>query len=552
MARAEVSEHIEGLTRNTFVEASKIFVNTMIGLRHLSRRAPLPVFGVALSSLAISACAKKQERAQRPVAMVSVVPARRATVPYIIESNGIVTPVQTVSVTPQVDGIIQSVDFQEGQEVRTGQPLFHIEPRPYQNAYNQALAVLARDSATWVAADVNAKRYKDLLAAKVITQEEAEVQFTSAATSVATLQSDRAAVEQARFNLDNAVVRAPIAGRTGNVLVKRGNLVHSGAATPLVVINQVRPINVRFSIPSSELPLVQQYGAAGGLSVAAVPSGVAPATPSIDSLAAAAMNPVGDTPGQDGGGFTGNGGSGGQGGNGGCGRRGRRGGTDGSAGGGPPGGGPPSGGPPTDGASGGAGGTVGPPGSGRGAAQQAGSTSQTGGGLQGSAPAGERLMGKLSFIDNAIDTSTQTVQLKATFDNANGRLWAGQFAATSLHLFDEEGALVVPTQAVVSGQRGMYVYVVDQSDTARQRGVIVERTQSGLSVISTGIHEGDRVVTDGQLRLTPDAPVRLRGAADMGGGATGAAGGRRGRGRRGGGGGGATGGAADSAAKRGG
>ena len=268
----------------------------MIGLRQLSRRAPLPVYAAALSSLAISACAKKQERAQRPVAMVSVVPARRATVPYIIESNGIVTPVQTVSVTPQVDGIIQTVDFQEGQEVRTGQPLFHIEPRPYQNAFNQAVAVLARDSATWVAAEVNAKRYKDLLAAKVITSEEAEVQFTSAATSVATLQSDRAAVEQARFNLENAVVRAPISGRTGNVLVKRGNLVHSGAATPLVVINQVRPIYVRFSIPSSELPLVQQYGAAGGLPVAAVPSGVAPATPSIDSLAAAAMNPVATRP----------------------------------------------------------------------------------------------------------------------------------------------------------------------------------------------------------------------------------------------------------------
>src|SRR5215831_19056724 len=290
----------------------------MIGLRHISRRAPLPVFAVALSSLGISACAKKQERAQRPVAMVSVVAARRATVPYIIESNGIVTPVQTVSVTPQVDGIIQSVDFQEGQEVRTGQPLFHIDARPYQNAYNQALAVLARDSATWVAADAQAKRYKELLAAKVITPEEAEVQFTSAATTTATLQSDHAAIEQARFNLDNAVIRSPIGGRTGNVLVKRGNLVHSGAATPLVVINQVRPIYVRFSIPSSQLPLVQQYGAGGGLAVAAVPGGVAPATPSIDSLAAAAMNPIGDAPGQDG--ITGGGAASSAGGNGGRGR----------------------------------------------------------------------------------------------------------------------------------------------------------------------------------------------------------------------------------------
>src|SRR5262249_1452781 len=128
------------------------------------------------------------------------------------------------------------------------------------------------------------------------------------------------------------------------------------------------------------------------------------------------------------------------------------------------------------------------------------------------------------------------------------------FTATSLHLFDEDNALVVPSQAVVSGQRGMYVYVVDQSDTARQRAVIVERTQSGLSVISTGIHEGDRVVTDGQLRLPPDAPVRLRGASDMGGGAGGpGGGGRRGRGRRGGGNGAAQPGAADSAgSKRGG
>jgi multidrug efflux system membrane fusion protein len=155
--------------------------------------------------------------------------------------------------------------------------------------------------------------------------------------------------------------------------------------------------------------------------------------------------------------------------------------------------------------------------------------------LQGGSPAGERLMGRLSFIDNAIDTSTQTVQLKATFDNSNGRLWAGQFTATSLHLFDEDGALVVPTQAIVNGQRGTYVYVVDQADTARQRGVVVERQESGLAIIASGIREGDRVVTDGQSRLTPDAPVRIRGANDMGG--AGSSGARRGRGGRAGGGG---------------
>jgi multidrug efflux system membrane fusion protein len=155
----------------------------------------------------------------------------------------------------------------------------------------------------------------------------------------------------------------------------------------------------------------------------------------------------------------------------------------------------------------------------------------------------DRLMGKLSFIDNAVDTSTATVQLKATFDNDKGSLWAGQFATTSLHLFDEDSALVVPSQAVVTGQRGAYVYVVDQADTARQRAVSVERVAGGLAVISSGIAEGDRVVIDGMLRLQPDVAVRLRGAdgANPGGGG-GRRGGGKGKGRGGKGGNGGTGG----------
>ncbi|HXT17665.1 MAG TPA: efflux RND transporter periplasmic adaptor subunit [Gemmatimonadaceae bacterium] len=401
-------------------------------------------------------------------------PARRATVPYVIEANGVVTPLQSVAVTPQVDGIVVSVDFQEGQEVRQGQPLFHIDPRPYQNAYEQASAVLSRDSASWVNAKANADRYKRLLTAKVITQEEGDQQLTSAATSEATLRADRAAVEQAKFNLENTIVRAPIGGKTGSLLVKRGNLVHAGGAAPLVVINQVRPILVRFAIPSSQLPVVLQYGAQGGLPVAAVPGGVAPASPSIDSLAAAAMAQ------------------------------------------------------PTDAASGamhgvsnsqgGAGAAGGPGGVG-------GQSALTQAVQQGGPIAGERMTGKLSFIDNAVDTATGTVQLKATFDNSTGRLWAGQFATTSLHLYDEENALVVPQSAIVTGQRGSYVYVVDRADTARQRAVIVERVSGGLAIVSTGIQEGDRVVTDGQSRLTPDSPVRIRGASDNGGGRRG---GRRG------------------------
>jgi multidrug efflux system membrane fusion protein len=140
----------------------------------------------------------------------------------------------------------------------------------------------------------------------------------------------------------------------------------------------------------------------------------------------------------------------------------------------------------------------------------------------------ERLSGKLSYIENGVDRARGTVQLMATFDNSNGRLWAGQFATTSLHLYDQQDALVVPQQAIVTGQRGSYVYVVDQADTARQRAVVVERVADGLAVVASGIHEGDRVVTEGHLRLTPDTKVQIRGANDNAGGGNGARRGRRG------------------------
>jgi len=394
----------------------------------------------------------------------------------MIEANGVVTPMQSVSVLPQVDGIVTSVDFQEGQEVTAGQPLFHIDPRPYQNAYDQALAVLARDSANAANATSEAARYQKLLDARVITPQEGAAQFTTAATTDATVRADRANVATARFNLENTVVRAPISGKTGALLVKRGNLVRAGGGVPLVVINQVRPILVRFSIPSSQLNLVLQYGAKGGLPVAAVPGGVAPPSPSIDSLAASASDPVSDAQG-------------------------------------------------TNGSARGSRGPAGAPGATGGVGSAAGALGSV---VQQGAFSGERVTGRLSFIDNAVDTSTGTVQLKATFDNQNGRLWAGQFASTSLHLFDEDSALVVPQQAVVTGQRGAYVYIVDPTDTARQRGVTVERYAGGLAIISSGVHDGDRVVIDGQARLTPDAPVRLRGASDAGPGG-GVPGGRRGK-----------------------
>ncbi|MEO6324081.1 MAG: efflux RND transporter periplasmic adaptor subunit, partial [Thermoanaerobaculia bacterium] len=117
--------------------------------------------------------------------------------------------------------------------------------------------------------------------------------------------------------------------------------------------------------------------------------------------------------------------------------------------------------------------------------------------------------GTLSFVDNAIDTSTGTVSLKAAFPNPEGTLWPGQFVNVALTLSVDKGALVIPTQAVQTSQKGPFVYVVKQDLTVETRPVVVARSLERVSVISKGLAVGERVVTDGQLRLSPGAKVDI-------------------------------------------
>lgn len=420
-------------------------------------------FGLILIS-----CSKPQNRPQRPPVAVAVTSARRAPVPYTLDANGVVTPIQSAAVGAQVDGIVTKVLFQEGQEVTRGQPLFQVDERPYANAYEQALAALARDSATAANAQKQVTRYAQLIEQRYVTREEGDQLETTSAASAAVVRADRATVASAKFNLDNTTIRAPISGKTGSLLVRVGNLVHANSATPLVTINQVRPIMVRFAVPAAQLPLILQYGARGGLPVTAIPGGGAPSANAADSSMGAPVDaPAELTP-----------------------------------------------------AGGGAapGGTV----------QQA-SAEDPPPGVITLSPS----MGTLSFIDNAVDTTTGTVTLKATFANTDGSLWAGQFAATTLRLFIEQNALVVPTQAVVTGQRGTYVYVVE-GDSAKQRPVAIERTAGGIAIVASGLADGERVVTDGQSRLAPGAKVMVRSPNDsLGGAAAGTMGGHGGRRRKG-------------------
>jgi multidrug efflux system membrane fusion protein len=403
-----------------------------------------------------------------PVAVASV---RRAAVPYNIGANGTVYPIQTAAVASQVDGIVRKVAFREGDEVQAGQLLFEIDPIPYRAAYNQAVAALARDKATLVNADAEVVRYDDLVQKDYVTKEQADQIRANAGVAQATVVSDSAAVANAKFNLDNSAVRAPITGRTGQLLVREGNLVHGAAATPLVVINQIKPIYVQFAVPATNLPDIQKYIASGSLPVTVAPTSSAlppsandqqtdaPPGTSISSgdPAPTASQPSAQSP------------------------------------------------QPQQQASG-------PP-------SHPAVTSQprSSGGASGAPTSGPvtvnvpQTTGTLSFVNNAVDTVTGTVLLKGTFGNQRGELWPGEYVATTLRLYVQQDALVVPQQAVMTGQQGSYVFVFDKANTAQQRSIVVSRVADTLVVISKGLAEGERVVTDGQSRLTQGAKVNVRG-----------------------------------------
>jgi multidrug efflux system membrane fusion protein len=152
-----------------------------------------------------------------------------------------------------------------------------------------------------------------------------------------------------------------------------------------------------------------------------------------------------------------------------------------------------------------------------------------GGGVYGASanvvPIGQGVAGTLSFVNNAIDTTTGTVLLKATFTNEKGELWPGEYVATVLRLYVQQNAIVVPPQAVMTGQQGTYVFVVDtKSNIAQQRPVVIQRSSDTLDVISSGLSEGEHVVTDGQSRLQNGSPVNVRALTNAAGGAAPAAG----------------------------
>jgi membrane fusion protein, multidrug efflux system len=228
------------------------------------------IVGYLVSGTSASGTAKGRDPAPVPVSVVAVA---QQSMPVRIAAIGNVEPFATVSVKARVDGQIVDVGFKEGEEVREGQVLFRIDPRPFEAALRQAEATHQRDTAAAAQARAQEKRYLELLEKNYVSKD-AYAQFrTNAETAEAVAAASRAAVENARLNLDYCTIRSPINGFAGKTLIQRGNLVKANDTASLIVLNQVRPVYVNFAVPEQNLDAIRTYMTRGPLAVSALPPG---------------------------------------------------------------------------------------------------------------------------------------------------------------------------------------------------------------------------------------------------------------------------------------
>jgi membrane fusion protein, multidrug efflux system len=318
-------------------------------------------------------------------------------VPIFLHGIGTVQAYNSVAVKSRVDGQIVKVDFKEGQEVKQGDPLIEIDPRPYQAALQQAQAAKQKDEAQLVGAQLDLQRYEKLLGSGYQTRQSYDNQIAQVGQLQAAIKGDEAQINTAKLNLSYADIRSPIDGRLGAKLVDVGNLVHANDNTPLVTITEVKPIFVSFTLPQEMLDEVRENDKKAALVVRAY---------SADGKKQLAE-------------------------------------------------------------------------------------------------------GKLTLIDNSIDQATGTIHLKARFDNDDERLWPGEFVHLRVIQAIRRGVATVPSQTVQDGPDGNYAYVIKPDNTVERRPVELASVQDGIAVVTKGLTPGERVVVDGQYRLTNGARVNL-------------------------------------------
>jgi len=218
-----------------------------------------------------------------PPAPVHVATVHRQNVDIVEHTIGTVLAESTVNITAQVSGQLMVADFKEGQIVHKRDLLFQIDPRPFQDALDQAQAALARDQANLVNAQNDERRFVALFAQNAASQSQRDQAVATAKADAAVVQADEALVKVARLNLEYTQIRSPVDGKTGPILIQPGNLVTAGGSNPLVTITQIQPVKVSCFLPQSDLAQIQNQmsrgllkavipieGAAGGSEIAPV------------------------------------------------------------------------------------------------------------------------------------------------------------------------------------------------------------------------------------------------------------------------------------------
>jgi multidrug efflux system membrane fusion protein len=344
-----------------------------------------------------------------PVPVIPPIPVVTATaltsdVPVFLAGIGTVQAYNSVTIHVRVNGTLDKVVFVEGQDVKAGELLARIDPAPYQAQLDQVIAVKARDEALLANARRDLQRYERLVSQDSIAAQQRDTQIGLVAQDVATVKNDQAQIDYATVQLGYTAITSPIAGRTGVRMIDAGNIVQTTDTAGLVVVTQIEPISLLFTLPEDDFGVVNRQIATGPLAVTA--------------------------------------------------------------------------------------------------------SSRTGGAVLGE--------GVLLLINNQIDLTTGTIQLKATFPNKDHALWPGQFVAARLLVETRHGAVTVPAGAVQHGPQGDFAYVVKPDNTVEMRAIKVSADNAGgpTALIESGVKTGEQVVTDGQLRLRSGATVKATAAAN--------------------------------------
>ncbi len=222
----------------------------------------LAVVGAAVWKIRKNKMEQDQDSAMQMAAMDQPIPVQVAavesrTMPIYLTALGTVTAYNTVTIKTRVDGQLMRVNVREGQAVRQGQDLVEIDPKPYQAALAQAEGQLTKDEANAENAHAEAERYTALLHAGVVSKESQQAQISASGQATGSLAADRAAIEAAKVNLAYTKIASPIDGVVGLRQVDPGNIVHASDATGLLVVTQLQPIAVIFTLPEDQLPQVQ-------------------------------------------------------------------------------------------------------------------------------------------------------------------------------------------------------------------------------------------------------------------------------------------------------